>query len=77
MDSSYLLLKAFQLVAPPGPYINESLSNPPDIVDDTQEHMDDTYVEATANQEGEKEEMIAEASEYENDDAFNYDKIQE
>ena len=46
-------------------------------MDDTEEHMDDMYVEATANQEGGKEEMIAETFEYKNDDGFNFDEIQE
>ena len=56
----------------------ESLSYPPDIVDDTEERMDDMYVvEATANQEEGKEKLIAETSEYKNDDGFNFDEIQE
>jgi hypothetical protein len=56
----------------------ETLSSPPpDIVDDTQEHLDDTYVEATSNQEGGKEEMVEAASENENDYGYNYDEIQE
>ena len=38
------------ILVAPGPYIKESLlSYPPDIVDDTEERMDDMYVEATAN----------------------------
>ena len=62
----------------PGPNIKESLSYPPDIVDDTEERMDDMYVvEDTANQEEGKEKMIAETSEYKNDDGFNFDEIQE
>ena len=31
----------------PGPYIKDQMSYLPDIVDDTQEHLDDTYVEST------------------------------
>ena len=61
----------------PGPYTKESLSYSPDIVDDTAERIDDMYVEATANQEEGKEKMIAETSEYKNDDGFNFDEIQE
>ncbi len=33
----------------PGPYIKEQLSYPSDIVDHTQEYLDDTYVESLEN----------------------------
>ena len=33
----------------PVPYIKDQMSMPPDIVDDTQEHLDDTYLESLEN----------------------------
>ena len=34
---------------PPVPYIKEQMSLTPEIVDDTQEHLDDMYVDALEN----------------------------
>ena len=48
------------------------MSFPPDIVDDTQEHLDDTYVESLENTRPAPEEMVSEDPEYE-DEGFYYD----
>ena len=49
------------------------MSFPPDIVDDTQEHLDDTYVESLENVRSAPEILVSEDPEYEDDD-FYYDE---
>ena len=55
----------------PVPDIKDQMSFPPDIVDDTQEHLDNTYVESLEN--AAPEDMVSEDPEYE-DDGFYYDE---
>ena len=43
------------------------MSFPPDIVDDTQEYLDDAYVEALESVRPATEEMVSEDPEYEDD----------
>ena len=57
----------------PIPYLKDQMSFPPDIVDDTQEHLDDTYVEALKKVGSAQEEMVSEDPEYEDED-FYYDE---
>ena len=54
------------------PYISNQMSFPPDIVDDTQDHLDDTYVESLENVRSAPEDMVYEDPEYV-DDGFYYD----
>ena len=51
----------------PEAFLRDSLSYPPDLVDDSQEHVDDTYVDSA-----QQEEMVGEADEYEQEE-FHYD----
>ena len=44
----------------PGPYITDQLSYPPDIVDDNEEHLDDTYVESLENTRPGTENLVSE-----------------
>jgi len=57
----------------PIPYLKDQMSFPPDIVDDTQEHLDDTYVEALEKVGSAQKEMVSEDPEYEDED-FYYDE---
>ncbi len=51
----------------PVPYIKNQMFFPPDIVDDTQEYLDDTYVEALESVRPATEDMVSEDPEYEDD----------
>ena len=57
----------------PVPYIKDKMSFPPDIVDDTQAHLDDTYVESLENVRSVPEVLVSEDPEYE-DEGFYYDE---
>ena len=57
----------------PVPYIKDKMSFPPDIVDDTQAHLDDTYVESLENVQSVPEVLVSEDPEYE-DEGFYYDE---
>ena len=57
----------------PIPYLKDQMSFPPDIVDDTQEHLDNTYVESLENVRSAPEELVSEDPEYE-DEGFYYDE---
>ena len=55
----------------PEAFLRDSLSYPPDLVDDSQEHVGDTYYVDSAQQE----EMVGEADEYEQEDIHYDDKM--
>ena len=57
----------------PGPYIKDQMSYPPDIMDDTQEHLGGTYVESLENTRSATENLVSADPEYE-DDGFYYDE---
>ena len=57
----------------PGPFIKDQMSYLPDIVDDTQEHLDDTYVESLENTRPATEDLVSEDPDFE-DDGFYYDE---
>ena len=52
----------------PVPFLRDSLSYPPDAGDDSQEHMDDTYVDSAK-----PEDMVEEADEEFEPEVFQYD----
>jgi len=61
----------------PGPYIKDQLSYPPDIVDDNEEHLDDTYVESLANARQGTENLVSEYPDYEDDGFYKDEKVLE
>ena len=52
----------------PEAFLRDSLTYPPDIVDDSQEHMDDTYVDSAK-----QEDMMEEADDEYEQEEFQYD----
>ena len=52
----------------PVPFLRDSLSYPPDAGDDSQEHMDDTYVDSAK-----QEDMVEEADDEFEPEVFQYD----
>jgi len=73
----WILAIAKGISVSPVPYIKDFLSYPPDIVDDTYQHLDDPYHANAPTEAAEKEEMGEEAYEEDGDDGFNYHEIQE
>ena len=61
----------------PVPYIKDKMSFPPDIVDDTQEHLDDTYVEALENVCPAPKDLLSEDPEYEDDGFYYHENVLE
>ena len=56
----------------PEAFIRDSLSYPPDVVDDSQEHVDDTYVDSAP-----QEEMVGEADKYEQEEIHYDDNMEQ
>ena len=52
----------------PEAFLRDSLTYPPDVVDDSQEHMDDTYVDSAK-----QEDMVEEADDEFEQEVFQYD----
>ena len=71
LDKDYVELWIWTIargvVSSPVPYIKNQMSFPPDIVDDTQEYLDDAYVEALESVRPATEDMVSEDPEYEDD----------
>ena len=62
----------------PGPYIKDQMSYLPDIVDDTQEHLDDhTYVESLENTRPATEDLVSEDPDFEDDGFYYYENLLE
>jgi hypothetical protein len=53
--------------------ISRTVYQGPDIVDDTQEHLDDTYVESLENTRPATEDLVSEDPDFE-DDGFYHDE---